>query len=165
MLHFGNPPPFSFQGFLQLCAGNISDDDISVLKTCAADKNYIYKSAQPTLKKWYAFEIALRNELVKIRAGRRHTDPHRDIRENAYAEPFVTRIAVHATKNPSVIEAERILDQERWQFLEGLMLGHYFDVDCLIIYAKKLLILEKWENIKKADRSRLLEETLSNSAS
>jgi hypothetical protein len=163
MLHFGNPPPLSFQSFLQSCQGIISDADIGIIQLCAEDKSYTHRVEQPTLKKWYAFEVALRNELVKLRAGRKHLDPHQYLREDKGAEPFVTRVAVNAVKSPSIIEAERMLDQERWQFLEELALGHYFDIDSLVIYAQKLLILEKWENIRKADRSRLLEEALSGS--
>lgn len=161
MLHFGNPPPLSFQKFIQLCEGVISEEDINILKNCAEDKAFIYKGSQSTLRKWYAFEIALRNELVKSRSQRKHVDAHRYIRDSQDAEPFVSRIAISAVKNPSLIESERMLDQERWRFLDELAIGHYFDLDSLIVYVYKLLILERWERIRKADKARLLEEVLS----
>jgi hypothetical protein len=53
-----------------------------------------------------------------------------------------------------------MLDEARWRMLEELCVGHYFDLDFLIIYALKLLILERWQRIRTADGGRLLEEVL-----
>jgi hypothetical protein len=69
-------------------------------------------------------------------------------------------IAINAYRKTSIIEAEKTLDAERWQYLDELSVGHYFDLDTLVIYAFKLLILEKWDRIATADAGRLLEETL-----
>jgi hypothetical protein len=44
--------------------------------------------------------------------------------------------------------------------LEELSVGHYFDIELLMIYARKLSILEKWERVKAADAGKLLEEAL-----
>ena len=44
--------------------------------------------------------------------------------------------------------------------MDELATGHYFDLDFLISYALKLLILERWERINSADKPRLLEEVL-----
>jgi len=41
-----------------------------------------------------------------------------------------------------------------------LSTGHYFDLDLLITYAYKLLILQRWENIREADKKILLEQSL-----
>ena len=39
-------------------------------------------------------------------------------------------------------------------------MGHYFDIDFLITYALKLLILERWENMRALDKERALEDLL-----
>ena len=161
MLHFGNPPPFSFERLIQMCEGIISVEDINILKITAKGMDYAYDGSQPTLKKWFVFEVALRNELVKIRASRKHMDPQRYLRLSDNTEPYISRIALAASRIPSIIDAEMMLDQERWQQLEELSLGHFFDIDCLIIYGLKLLILERWDRIRTADKTRMLEETLS----
>lgn len=161
MLGFGNPPPFSFERLLQNCEGIISDDDIGIIKITAKEMDYVYDGSQPTLKKWFAFETMLRNELVKIRSSRKHADPQKYLRAPDNAEPYINRIALAASRIPSIIEAERMLDQDRWQELEELSMGHFFDIDCLIIYGLKLLILERWEKIRTADKSRILEDVLS----
>ncbi|MFH1622748.1 MAG: DUF2764 family protein [Candidatus Omnitrophota bacterium] len=160
MLNFGNKPPFSFETFRGLCSGIISDEDISILKITSNESGYIYDGDQPALKKWNKFDMALRNELVKIRAGRKHVDPHKYIRKDDYFEPEITRIAANASRNTSILEAEKMLDLARWQALEDMAIGHYFDLDFLVVYALKLLILEKWNKINTADKARVLEEVL-----
>jgi hypothetical protein len=59
-----------------------------------------------------------------------------------------------------MLEAEKALDLERWQLLEELACGHYFDLDALLIYALKLLILERWAKINLADKEHIMQETL-----
>ena len=137
---------------------------MNTLKSCTEDASYAYGGNQATLKKWYTFEITLRNELAKIRSQRKRVDANKYIRDSQDAEPFVNRIAISAIKNPSLIESERLLDQERWKFLEELAIGHYFDLDSLIVYTYKLLILERWERIRRADKAKLLEEAIANTA-
>lgn len=67
---------------------------------------------------------------------------------------------MNAHRNPSILEAERMLDGERWCMLDELSLGHYFDIDFLIVYALKILILERWERIRTADSTGKLQEIL-----
>lgn len=143
-----------------MCEGLICESDIEIIKSATRAGESSYNGMQPTLKKWHSFDRTLRNELVKIRASRKHQDPAKYLREDGYAEPSVTHTAASAYRNPSVIEGEKILDGERWRALDELSAGHYFDLDFLIIYAHKLLILERWEKIDTADKARLLEETL-----
>ena len=160
MLHFGMRPPFTFEKFLQLCQDKIPGKDIELIKTVARDREYAFPGSQPTLKKWYAFEAALRNELVKIRASRRHIEPQRYLRGEEYAEPLVAHTAMAAHRNPAILEAERMLDEARWRMLEELAAGHYFDIDFLIVYACELTILERWEKIRTAEKGRLLQEKI-----
>lgn len=159
MLHFPTKPPFSFERFIEICGDKISQDDINLLKLVR--EGYVYEGPQATLKQWRAFDTALRNELAKIRASRKHVDPLKYLRgQEYYIEPYITHIAMTAYRNPSIIEAERLLDQEKWRRLDELALGHYFDLDFLIVYALKLRILERWERINSADKSLLLKEAL-----
>jgi len=163
MLHFQTKPPFSFEKFLQICADFIPESDVDMLRFFSRSDIYDHVFNQPTLKKWQAFDIALRNELVKIRASRRKTEPDKYLRKDIDAESFVYQVALSAYRNPSIIEAERILDQERWRKLDELATGHYFDIDFLLVYAIKLLILERWHRINTADKSKMLEDILQNS--
>jgi len=160
MLHFGLKPPISFERFIRLCQGLLSEEDIEILKVCAQQNIHDYKTGQPTLNKWRVFDTALRNELVKIRAGRKKVEALKYLRQDGYTEPYISHLALNAHRNPSILEGEKSLDLERWRFLEELSTGHYFDIDFLIVYVLKLLILEKWEKIRTADKKQCLQDLL-----
>lgn len=160
MLQFGARPPFSFEKFIEKCQTLISDKDIELLKTALRPAGYFYDGVNLTLRKWQTFDTTLRNELAKIRASRKKIDPIKYQRGDGYPWPYFTHIAISAYKNPSPLEAQEMLDRERWNFLDELVVGHYFDIDFLIVYAYKLALLEKWEKIRVADKRNLIEETL-----
>ncbi|MBL7151050.1 MAG: DUF2764 family protein [Candidatus Omnitrophica bacterium] len=152
-LVFGSEPPFSFQGFLNLCRPLIPEAGFNLLQ-------HSDNGNQPTLQKWLEFDTALRNELVKIRAARKKIDPEKYLRRDGFVDPQISHSAINAYRNPSPLEGEMMLDQARWRLLDELCAGHYFDLDLLIIYAHKLLILERWQRIKSADSPALLEGLL-----
>lgn len=160
MLHFGMKPPFSYEKFIGICSRLIPEKDIEILNSISHIEIGLYQGKQPTLMKWQEFENALRNELVKIRASHKRIDPLKFMRQTTYADFSLVHIAMNAHRNPSILEGEKILDQERWHFLEGLTFGHYFDSDVLIAYALKLLLLERWEKINSTDKEKVLAETL-----
>jgi hypothetical protein len=157
-LVFAAKPPFSFQKFLKRCRDTIPQEDVAIIERL---KLMGYSDTErPIIKSWLSFDAMLRNELVKIRASRKRMDSAKYLQPDGYAGPSIYHIALAAHRNPSPLEGEKILDTERWNFLEGLSCGHYFDLDFLIIYAYKLLILERWERINSADKTALLEEAL-----
>ncbi len=163
MLHFGMKPPFSLEVFLGICEKLIPEEDMGILRAASVSisDEGIQKHAEPrVLKQWRVFDTTLRNDLVRLRAARKRLDPHRYLRPGDYTDSFITHIAAQAVRNPLILDAERMLDQERWRFLDGLESGHYFDLDFLVVYNRKLLILERWEKINVSDISRALEEVL-----
>lgn len=160
MLNFGARSPFSFEVFLARCEEFIPQKDLKVLRTITSVESVQLKVA--LLKKIQDFDTLLRNELVRIRAAHKKIDPEKYLRPDGYAGPSIYHLALAAHRNPSPLEGERMLDRERWNFLDELSFGHYFDRDFLIIYASKLLILERWERINKPDKAGLLEDCLAN---
>jgi len=161
MLHWGIKPPLSFRQFLKICQEKVTPGDLNILKAASLIGECPHGISKiDTLKKWYSFDAALRNGLVKIRAQRLHIDPDKYLRQDQFTDPSIAHIAIGAYRNPSLLEAERMLDEARWRKLEELAVGHYFDIDFLIIYAYKLLFLERWEKIGSADRPRMLEKAL-----
>ncbi|MCX5667918.1 MAG: DUF2764 family protein [Candidatus Omnitrophica bacterium] len=151
MLHFGTKPPFSMEKFFSVCAELISAADLEALKSSLNGEGE---------GRYHDFETTLRNELVKIRAQRKHLDASRFLRGDGYADQWISHAAAGAYRNPSVIGAEKMLDLDRWRFLDELSMGHYFDIEILMIYARKLSILERWERVRTADADKLLEEAL-----
>jgi hypothetical protein len=166
MLSFGMKPPLSFAKLVVACETLIPDRDIETLKAVIASVDGCGSSGNRTLAKWASFETMLRNELVKIRSLRKKTDPVKYLRQDGCPESaYAAHMAINAYRKPSILEAEKALDIERWRELDELAVGHYFDLDALIVYAQKLLILEKWDNIQMADKARLLEDSLAGAAS
>ncbi|MFH1397287.1 MAG: DUF2764 family protein [Candidatus Omnitrophota bacterium] len=154
MLSFSAPPPFSFVEFIERCAGLISQDDLEELRSLSIEDPS--GSLNPVIRKWFGFNIALKNELVKVRAARKRVNAEDYLRPGGNIEPGFYHLALAAYRNPYPLEAEAILDIAKWNFLEELSFGHYFDLDLVIIYAYKLLILERWEKVNSADREYLL---------
>jgi hypothetical protein len=161
MLHFGMKPPFSFERFLEICCPLIPKKDFQLIRTLPQPEHYFEKGKRHRIiQKWIEFEVALRNELIKIRAAKKHIDPAMYLRPDGYSGSSLAPAITAANLHTSVLDAEKILDETRWKALEELATGHYFDLDFLITYSCKLLILQRWENIRSADGTILLEQAL-----
>jgi hypothetical protein len=160
MLHFGIKPPFSSEKFLEICRQFIPGSDIEMIKKAAINGEYTAAQIHSGLKKWQDFDTGLRNELVKIRCLHKHIDAQKYLRPDEHAPASIIHLIYAVHRTPNILEAERLLDQERWYFLDSLSFGHYFDLDFLLIYALKLLILERWDKIITADKKAVLEEAL-----
>ena len=111
-------------------------------------------------EKWITFDTALRNETARIRAGKRHIEAAIYLRPDTYPGPSLAPVVAAATLSPSFLEGEKVLDEARWKMLDELSIAHYFDLDALITYAYKLLILHRWERIRNADAVLMLREAL-----
>jgi len=147
-----------------MCRTFIPEKDFQLLSALPQAEQYsINGKSDRIIQRWIEFDRALRDELVRIRATRRHLDPATYLRPDGYGGPSLAPVAMAATVNASILDAEKALDEARWKALEELATGHYFDLDFLVTYAYKLLILQRWENIRSADGKILLERALQHS--
>lgn len=159
-LNFGHKAPLSYRSLLALCENLLDEKEISVLSGLSAwDRVTPLSVADRLLESFRSFEVSLRNELARLRAQRRHKDASVYLRPETAWDPWAIHVATNALRHPA-LDAERMLDEERWKKLDELSLGHFFDLDALISYALKLLILERWDMIASADKEGLLEEAL-----
>lgn len=162
MLSFGIRPPFSFEVFLGKCGDLIPEKDIGILKDVSLGNDGIKNKKFAFLQSWNDFDTDLRNELVKIRVHHNYMEASKYLRQPRYVSVETVHALTAVTRNPSVLDSEKSLDQIRWDFLEELAQGHYFDLEFLAVYSLKLRILEKWERINTADKKGLLEKILNN---
>ncbi len=161
MLFFGQKPAVSFKKFIAMCGGLIPDSEVMELESSADAGAAPTKGGNATLRKWRAFDMALRNELVKIRAPRLKADPSKYLRQDGYdGLTGITHIALNARRKASLLESEKFLDLERWRYLDGLQAGHHFDLDFLVVYVQKLLIGEKWDRIAASDTRKAVSDIL-----
>lgn len=161
MLHFSMRPPFTFERFLEVCREFIPEKDFQVLCTLPRPEQYSEEVRRhPVIRTWIEFDTAVRNDLVKIRAARTRADPSQFLYPGGYSGSYPGTGVMAAQMSTSILESEKILDEARWKALDLFSTGHYFDLDLLITYAYKLLILLRWENIRNADGAVLLETSL-----
>lgn len=163
MLSFDCELPFSLEDFFAKCEGLIPETEIEFLRnTCYKEGYSLNPAATGTLGKWAKFEIALRNELARVRARHKKVDVLKFIRLPDDPEADISRAARVAYISSSILEAEKVLDQARWDALESLSFGHYFDFDFLLIYLLKLKILERWNKVQAADKEQLFNQAVVN---
>lgn len=156
-LHFGMKAPMDFDVFLTQARDFIPRGELAVLENCAdfLKENKNKDKGQIIAKAWRNFEFGLRNELVKIRAKHLSRDAEKYLRNYQEAEPSFLHKINEIARQPHSLEVERMLDGLRWNKLEELCFGHYFDIEFLFVYAQKLLILKRWDLIRAADKEKV----------
>ena len=163
MLNFSAKPPFSPEEFFAKCKELIPETKIELLRNACYQEAFLLNTASDgALGRWANFEVTLRNELARSRARRKKIDPLKFVRLPDSPEAHISHVAMAAYRSTSILEAEKILDLQRWDFLESLSLGHYFDFDFLLLYVLKLKILERWDKIQKANKENLFNAAVLN---
>jgi hypothetical protein len=110
------------------------------------------KLASPFLIDWNRFEVTLRNALAEARARALELEPTRyfvaeDLAGNLLeAQSIVQDVA--AAENP--IDAQRALDQGRWNWLDEHAPYYQFSDDELPAYAARLLLAVRWHRLEAA---------------
>ena len=110
-------------------------------------------------KKFYDWETALRNSALEVR--KKYRSDAGDFKRNN--PDFYSEIApalTQAANTADLLEAEKILDRLRWNQLDNLAAGHYFDLDFLAIYRIKLQILAKYIDRTVEKGNQALEDIL-----
>ena len=54
-----------------------------------------------------------------------------------------------------------IIQRARWQYLDELSTRHYFDIDMLVLYMLKLLVLERNEALQREEGAERFNEIYS----
>jgi len=161
MLEFGMKMPFSYSKFLMLCREQLTEHDMGIIKRTGIEPCEDFEENSMALREWKKFDIALRNEIVRVRASKKAEDPVKYIWGESYVNPYLAGSAQWAISQDSPIEAELSLDRLRWEKIEELGRGHYFDIDYLITYTLKLQLLERWERINSGNGMEVLQGLLS----
>lgn len=157
MLHFGMKPPISYLDFLGACSSELNQDDINILEELSMEPSVDTENKLPLLREWKTFNRSLGNELVRIRAVKKGKDPNKYLRGENTSDLFIVPLAHWAVNQDSPMEAELYLDRARWEKIEEIKTGHYFDMEHLIAYGIQLKILERWHRINSLDGSKVLE--------
>ena len=147
MISFDHKSPMTVEKYLDLSKGFLSDDDYVSMERLHIGEIETIQTSSQALNQWIAFEKTLKNEITAFRAKQMRKNPADHIRGDSFRDYSLQNVINQASRKENLLEAEKNIDNIRWQFLEGLELGHYFDIDFLYIYGLKLKILERYISI------------------
>ncbi len=141
MLDYDDPGDLKYEDYLDECRKWLKPGEAAVLEASriSPERENTLPGIAEVYRKW---EISLRNELVLLRSASMGLNPEDFL---APSEPFpdTAALAASAFKEESPLEAENILNRGRWDFIESLKAGHFFDLEYLVLYSLQLQILER----------------------
>ena len=160
MIFFDSKPPLSLEEFVRDCERLLSPQETVLIKQLIEDAIVTdgIKTANSVFREEVEFTHQLCNQLAKLRAERAGKDPLKYVRGEVVNDPFFAEVIRQAdiAKNPLV--AERLLDKTRWDFLDRLQTGHFFDLEFILIYALKLKILNRYAMIESPKGREVFDE-------
>ena len=128
------------------------------------------------LRKWFTFELNLKNALLVISA-KNNDIPYANqiIPANKAADkiarsnardlgltsewPWIEKL-LQITELPDLFARERALDLMRWEFLDEYNTFKYFSLEVLLAYYIKLSIIERWLKLDKATGEEMFRQLL-----
>lgn len=164
MLEFNMKMPFTYNDFILQCEEQLEGSDLAAIKRSSISPPESCDERSSMLRKWKTFDMCLRNELARHRSSKLSKDPSKHIRGEECSDLFISSFARWAVNEDLSIETELAIDRIRWQKIEELKQGHYFDIDNLIAYALQLQILERWQRINSGNGMGILEELMEKQA-
>ncbi|HUW68924.1 MAG TPA: DUF2764 family protein [bacterium] len=99
-------------------------------------------SSSPLLARYYRWELALRNDLARLRAGRLQKPVDKHVRPGE-PEWDGARTAQAAFQADDPLQGELLIERERWSLIETLAVNKFFNMEYLIAYALHLQVLER----------------------
>lgn len=126
--------PFDYSTFLNMCESNVSESTFSLLKDLS-----VASTEGPLVKEWGVFYRGLMKELSYQRSMRLGK-PYSSAFDKEPESAAVVASAL-AAKNP--LEAEKVLLNYEFEYLDSLLGLHMFDDYVLFGYAIKLKLLER----------------------
>ena len=145
--------PFSYEAFLKLCQGNVSEANYAILENLTPES-----SEGPLLREWAVIYRNLTKELNSqrsIRLGKAYpSDFDKD--------PIAASVASSAISADNPLDAEQQLLAYEFSQLDDLIGLHIFDDYALFGYALKLMLLERAKGFEhdkgKQEFTRLFEK-------
>ncbi|MCF7790647.1 MAG: DUF2764 domain-containing protein [Victivallales bacterium] len=130
--------------FLLNCEEWLTVNEMEILKETDVQPKKSPNHSITTTERWYNWETCLRNRLVRHRSTKLDLDQTLYLREEYDYFSEVDRVVQEALSAETPLQKEKVLDEQRWVFLNSLEACHIFDLDLLCIYKLKLQLCEKW---------------------
>jgi hypothetical protein len=141
--------------FLQVISDWGDDADLDIIRASSlspqgdsddSSDEQAQRIVHPVVARFYEWETGLRNELVRQRAAERNRDGQPFIHRDSSGDDFTARTGLaeavrSAIQASTPLEADELLDRMRWQFLDELEIGQFYNLDQMIVYYLRLQIL------------------------
>jgi len=140
-------PPIPYGEFIERASRFLTARDLAVLsgaRLFIPEDGSIPASAASSrlLSRYYRWELSLRNELARLRAGRLQKPVDRHVRPgDPEWDGLKTAQAAFQAEDP--LQGELLIERERWAFIETLATNRFFDMEYLAAYALLLQTLER----------------------
>jgi hypothetical protein len=158
----GAPAPMTSAEYIQRCARSLGHRDLDLVSAAvlvsAPEGPPAATRPSALLRRYYAWERGVRNELVRLRARPLARSPEPWLREAAHDDAAV-RIAQTVFGAGSPLEAELVLERERWNHIRSLGSLHIFDREALAAYRLALQILERLALLRQTEGEAHYRET------
>jgi len=140
-------PPIPYDEFTDRASRFLSARDAATLASARLylpeDGSFPAASGASTLlKRYYRWELSLRNELARLRAGRLQKPVEKHVKPGD-PEWDGLKVAQAAFQAEDPLQGELLIERERWAFIEGLSVNRFFDMEHLVAYALLLQVLER----------------------
>lgn len=159
-LSFSQPEPLSYEQFLSLSSSFLYVKDFEIIKSISLSSIGDEAACLHSIKKWMVWDSIFRAQLASMRASRLG----RQVRIEKGGESAVAINATMTAKEvfgiSSPFHADEEIDKARWDYLDSLQWGHYFDIDWLALYSLKLLILERRATFDKEKGLQRLQDMM-----
>lgn len=158
MIDFDSKLPMSVEGFLQDCKRLLVSTDFNLVARLLGDGKETVHTNNTFYKAWANFDRRFRNEMTWFRAEGASKDPLDYIQGDRYNDPYLVEVIHQASKQDNLLEAEKMLDRVRWQQLEELLGGQYYNLEFIIGYGLKLKILERHQEFNSPKGRAIFDE-------
>jgi len=140
-------PPLPYVEFVERALRFLSEKDAAVLTGACLfipeDGSFpLAAGFSPLLGRYYRWELALRNELARLRAGKLQKPVEKHVKPGD-PEWDGLRTAQAAFQAEDPLQGELVIERDRWAFIEALAVNRFFDMEYLVAYALFLQILER----------------------
>ena len=163
-LSFSNPAGApELAQFRQLCIDRLAPEESAVIRVLPLLPGPIASqlgSRHEVLRQWYAWMTVLLNAQVQWRARRLDggVNGWRRPEEEAFPGDLKRLETVLALPEPS--QRQDGWEAMQWDFLSGLEATRYYDFQKLLIYALKLLLLEKRRSYDRRRGRQVMDDIL-----
>ena len=145
-LRYPDPPPMTIDDFFSACKTHLSPCNLKKLKSIHEGDPDPRCRRLSSLKLWQEWDLTAREELARLRAERlgRPIVPVHD-RDGKHAAAIDA--AREAFRAATPIAADDTLESARWDYLDSLEFGRYFNIESLALYLLKLKVLARREGL------------------